>query len=292
MRATACAAVCFACLVGALPADPQTVHGQLLDADSRQPILTGEVALLWGESGDRAVFTATTDTAGSFLLRAKQPGWYRLRARRIGYEEVISPPIELGPGGSMEVELVMSASAVPLAPLTVLARAAPAGNLRLVTSGFYERRKRWGKEGLGMGHFLDGADLDKQNYSRVSQVLQEVPGVLVEGCGGRSACIHMRAVTRIQTRQGRAAVAAPCTPSIYLDGQLLNLQTPRGNRLEFSDVSIDQMLNARSLAAVEVYPSVNHPPEFGNMVDEPCGAIALWTGGRDQPRDTIGDRKR
>ncbi len=287
MRVTICSILVLAALTAA-PAAAQSIRGQLLDADTRQPIVTAEVALLPGETGYRAVATFTTDSTGAFLLRAKQPGWYRLRARRIGYEEVISPPVELGPGEPMQVELIMSGSAVPLAPLTVLARTAPAGNLRLVTAGFYERRKRWGREGLGMGYFMDGSDLDKRDYSRVSQVVQEVPGVLVEGCGGISACIRMRAVTRIETPRGRAAVAMPCTPSIYLDGQLLDLGT---HGTQMNGVSIDQLLNARSLAAVEVYPSINHPAEFGRMVEEPCGAIALWTGGRDVRRDTAAERR-
>lgn len=273
MRIT-CVMICFACLSRALPVAAQSIHGRLLDADTRQPILTGEVVLLWGESGNHAVSTSTTDTAGTFLLEAKQSGWYRLRARRIGYQQVVSPPVALGPGHPMEVELTMAASAVPLAPLTVLARGAPAGNLRLLTSGFYERRKTWGKDGLGMGSFLDGADLDMHDYSRVSQVLQELPGVLVGGCGGLNACIRMRNATTL-TR-------GPCTPSIYVDGHLLDLQPHGGSRaIQPRGESIDQLLPANSLAAVEVYPGIIRPARFGNMVEEPCGAIVLWTGGRN-----------
>ncbi len=281
MHIATSAALLLTCLAAA-PAAAQSIRGKLRDADTREPIVTGEVALLWGESGYRAVANSTTDSAGNFLVKGKQPGWYRLRARRIGYEEVISPPITVTPGDAMEVELVMSASAVPLAPLTILARAAPAGNLRLAMAGFYERRKTWGREGLGMGYFLDGADLNRHNYERISHVLQEIPGVHVTGCGGRELCITMRTVTRLIQAQTEASVLArglasgECTPSFYIDGQYFDLHGE----------SIDHWITGWSLAAVEVYPSINRPPRFANMVEEPCGAIVLWTGGRDEGRDT------
>ncbi len=296
MRVTASTALILACLAAA-PVAAQSIRGKLLDADTRQPIVTAEVTLLHGESGLRSAASFTTDSTGAFLLRARQAGWYRLRARRIGYQEVISPSVSLGLGVPMEVELVMSASAVPLAPLTVLARTAPAGNLRLVTSGFYERRKTWGREGLGMGTFLDGADLDKHGYSKVSEVLQEVPGVHVGGCGGRNVCITMRPSTLLLApkppgigfvKEGYRKDSTPfqgCTPSIYLDGQLLRL----------ANESIDDLMTAWSLAAVEVYPSINRPAEFANVVEEPCGAVALWTGGRDREsraRDARSDSTR
>lgn len=239
----------------------QTIHGRLIDDDTGQPIDVAEIALIRGDDVARRTMT---DVAGEFVLASIAAGRYRLRAERIGYESVTSPSFDINGDNIWAMELRASAVAVPLAPLTILSSTEALGRNKLKLVGYYERKRTWGRDGLGMGHFLDSSDLQKRPSTRVSDLLRDIPGVHIEGAGGRSQSITMRTVTNIYQRM--------CEPAIYLDGIMLRLD--RGE-------SIDFLVTARAVAAIEVYPAVNKPAEFGHMLDDPCGAVVLWTGPRD-----------
>jgi len=74
----------------------QIVVGHLLEAGTALPV-EGAFVVLVRESGEEED-GYLTNPAGLFRLRAGSAGQFRLRAERIGYETVFSPPFELRPG--------------------------------------------------------------------------------------------------------------------------------------------------------------------------------------------------
>lgn len=242
-------------------ASAQSISGRLLDHESDQPIANADISLL---RDDDTVAGAITGLDGAFSITDVRPGEYRLRTQHIGYQSVTSPVFRVRSEDALMVELRAAVTAVPLAPLTIVSGRRPVLNARkLEIVGFYERMSSWGETGLGFGHFLQPADLDNRRATRVSDLLRDLPGVYVEGAGGRSQTILMRSVTNISKRR--------CEPAIYLDGLMLRLDPGE---------SIDALVTAESVSAIEVYPGINKPGEFGQMIDDACGALVLWTGSR------------
>ena len=157
----------------------------------------------------------------------------------------------------MDVELRMSTEAIPLAPLTVVSDRMPLVNtIRLVTGGYVGRKELYGREGMGSGTFMEKADWEHRSPTMIAEILREVPGVRIVG-----ASIMMKTVTSFNPYG--------CVPSFYLDGNLVRL---RGE-------SIDDLISSYSISAIEVYRGMSRPPQFMDMLDHPCGAVVLWTGG-------------
>ncbi|MEE9184790.1 MAG: carboxypeptidase regulatory-like domain-containing protein [Acidimicrobiia bacterium] len=255
--------------LGAAP-DPlaaQAVQGRVLEVETEEPVVSAVVQLLRGDEGDHVVASSVTDEQGHFRLRAPASGTYRLRSLRIGYQAVITPPFDLlGGEAPLEVEVRLSAVTVELAPLTIVSERPPRlGNLRLDIAGYYERKDTWGRQGLGIGHFLEREDIDRTNPSRVSDVVRMLRGVQVESAGGLRQVITLRGHGSIQRPGGR------CIPAVFVDG------APGA-----TGADIDYLLSPWSLAAIEVYPGLSKPAEFFGGEDPgapACGVLALWTGG-------------
>jgi hypothetical protein len=239
------------------PLSSQVVRGRVLDQDTEEPVNVASVTLLVGTRGEEIVRGVLTDSLGRFVIGSGGDGRYRLSAERIGYEKVVSPPFDLVGRDTLEVELRMSTQAIPLAPLTVVSERMPLlDNIRLVEGGFVGRRDLYGREGLGSGHFLTKKDWEHRSPTMIAEIVREVPGIRIVG-----ASIRMRTVTSFNPYG--------CVPSFYLDGNLIRL---RGE-------SIEDLISAYSISAVEVYTGMTRPPEFMDMLEHPCGAIVLWTGG-------------
>src|SRR5690606_14189739 len=139
----------------------------------------------------------------------------------IGYREVTAPALELAAADSVEVELRMATDAVPLAPLTVTARAHLAPR-QLRVLEFEARRKR------GFGDFLTAEDIRRVNPFRTTDLLKGMSGVKVDD----------RRVGSMAGRDGQR-----CIPVYYIDGIMI----------ERLDGEIDEFVPAGTVRAVEVY---------------------------------------
>lgn len=249
-RLTASVTVLF-CLLAATPAAAQTIGGRLLDAVTETPVTGADVLLLGGDG--RVIGRTLTDDDGSFLLRAPEQGWYRLRAASPGYGTTTSSPFELAESDSLEVEFRATAEPMLLPALTVVARArrVEEQDARLRRKGYYDRKARYGKEGLGSAHFLEGGEL-RPTALRVTDLLRDLHGVYVHSEGGRR--------TAVTGRRG-------CPLRFYIDGT-------------FAGHVEDGLILPTSIRAMEVYPSgMILPAEYmGSSLRERCGAVAIWTG--------------
>lgn len=237
----------------------QTVQGQVLDTATGGPVVSATIVLLRGEQGEHVDVRGVTDAQGRFSLHAPASGTYRLRCLVIGYQPVTTPPFDLRRDEPpLDVEVRMSQVAVLLAPLTIVSQRSPRlGTLWLEMEGYFDRQRRYGREGLGIGRFLDREEIDREVPYNVSDIFRMMPGVRVEGRGGQTQVITFRSMTY----RGR------CVPTVFINGM------PAATGADVNDV-----ITPFDLAAVEVYAGGITPAEFLNRGGDPCGAIALWTG--------------
>ena len=153
------------------PLVAQTVRGSLLDEDTDAPISGVSLSLLLGTRGNEVVTGALTDSAGLFIIPSGSEGRFRLRAQRIGYGTVTSPPFDLIERDTLAVELRMSTEAIPLAPLTVVSDRMPLLNtIRLVTGGYVGRKELYGREGMGSATFMEKTDWEHRSPTMIAEI--------------------------------------------------------------------------------------------------------------------------
>lgn len=250
--------------VATMPTAAQTVRGRLVDITTGEPVAAADMSLLYGASGKKVAKRGLTTDSGSFSF-TNAPGRYRLRAERIGYRTVVSPPFDIVASEPLKVELDISIKAVPLAPLVVVSPRPPLlGNLRLVKNGFFDRENKWGPIGLGLGTFIDNQTIERRQPLRISDLFMALPRLLVVSAGGDKRRIRMKTVTDI--------MHGTCTPLIYLDGVPLRAAGDTTNEND-----IDDLVSPWSVAGIEVYSSITKPARFTDLSAYPCGAIVIWT---------------
>jgi hypothetical protein len=231
-----------------LPAAAQVVSGRLIDDATGEAVAGAQIALLGPD--DRTKAGAISSDDGSFLLRADEHGWYRLRGQRLGYATTTSPPLDLVENDRLEVEFRLAAEAIPLAPLTVVAqsRRAEPRSPRLERWDYYWRKDLYGDKS-GFGHFLEGEDLRSTAFS-VTDMVRQVPGLYHRSRGGRNVVIT--------DRRGQ-----PC--ALFIDGTYVRDGLGQG------------WVNPTSIIAIEVYSGMVVPGPF-LLARKPTCVVAVWTG--------------
>lgn len=102
------------CLLSLLPppASAQTVLGRLLEQGSRDPIASGQVALL--DAGSREVDRTVTDHDGRFQLTSPDSGSFYVRAEALGYRTKVDGILELGEGGRITIDFFLARQPIEL----------------------------------------------------------------------------------------------------------------------------------------------------------------------------------
>lgn len=210
------------------------------------------------------------DDAGRFRASVS-PGQAVLDVRRIGFRPLVDT---ISVSSDTNLTLAMTPVAVPLAGQVVNA----SRNDALARNGFYDR-VRDGQRGMNNGVFVFPEDIEARQPQRISQMFSRAPGVrMVQFGGGASA----------------PATSGNCFMTIYLDGaRLETLATQMSNgaagltlrprpastnpREDLRGISIDYIIAANEVAAIEIYPrAVNAPPQY-QAFNGTCGIIAIWT---------------
>ena len=106
-----------ACAATASSATAQIVRGRVLE-EGAGTLLPGAMIVLVDAEGTQ-VGRILTDDLGRFTLRAPQTGTYTLRADRIGYASITSPPLELASGAAAFHDMVVPVQAIALDNITV-----------------------------------------------------------------------------------------------------------------------------------------------------------------------------
>jgi hypothetical protein len=246
-------ALLAAALVAAAASDvhAQTVEGRVVDDESGEPLGLVTVELLAGERSVRRVRTAAD---GGFQLRLSGAPPYRLRATRVGYQATTSDVLDVAGRSLLEVEFRMSAAAVLIDPVTVVARPRPEENSALRNVGFYDRQR------MGLGNFLDRETI--QQSTHLSHALSRIPGTQVAGRTPATQRIYFSRAQQLSP--GRPG--SICYPIVYLDGIRLG-----------ADENINAIIASRQVEAIEVYRSpAEIPVEFKGPAAA-CGVILIWS---------------
>ncbi|HEU0016619.1 MAG TPA: carboxypeptidase regulatory-like domain-containing protein [Longimicrobium sp.] len=238
----------LALLLGAAsPAAAQEVTGWVVDDSTGQPV-PGVTVTLVG-STQRQVGRTQSDAAGRFYFDVPSADRYSLRAARVGYRPAHSDAITVAPKDTVVVELRLSTQSVVLAPLTVMAASASVARDQRM-AGFEARRRS------GWGRFMTPEEVEKLNPFYVTDLLQHMGNVRVDG-GGFRRSVTMRGVT------GR------CRPYVYVDGYR--------NRVAEED-GVDSAIPGSRILAIEVYTALTTPAEFASQqLAGSCGVIVIWT---------------
>jgi hypothetical protein len=195
---------------------------------------------------------AVTGDSGTFELREVPAGRIVLQLNRLGFSELLVP-LELQPGESRNVELVLDATPLELPRVEVQRQASK-----------YRRRVTGiiGRFEAGQGVFVTRSEIDRRKPMFPSDLFKAREWIRVlPGPAGTG---------RIQLIQ-KGFLNIPyenCTITYYVDGYLMPIQhMPRGLDAWSPD----------EIEIIEIYrwPSET-PPEF--MTNESqCGVIAIWT---------------
>jgi hypothetical protein len=122
----------------------QLVYGRVIEKDSGRGVGTVTIEML--DAGGAIHRETLSDTTGWFRVRAALPGVYRIRARIIGFREVVSAPLTLDQAAQTEIEITLNPAAVTLEPIRVVAeRSLMHGRL----AEYFERAEWTKRTGLG-----------------------------------------------------------------------------------------------------------------------------------------------
>lgn len=243
-------------------ADAQTIRGTVVEDGTRQPI-HGAVVELRLEDGTRFA-TAQSNEQGMFLLSVRRAGTYTLHLAHIAYTSVNSEAFSLRQDESVQMELRLARTTIPLEPLVVTARSS--GHLE----GFRERSQRRGSA----GYIMTREQIEARPGASATTLLREVPGVIItsmippgprvqDPTAQEGGVIDPVRISTISMRSG----TGECSPTVFIDGMVAQQAGPVSG--------IDDLLRPEFLEGVEVYHGGAVPPPLYGR--DGCGVVAFWT---------------
>jgi hypothetical protein len=236
----------------------QMLRGRVLEYDTQEPIRSAAVSA--SRVGQGTVQTVLSDSAGVFRLLVPDSGHYTIQAEALAYHPSSGPPVRVGPGEVLEVELRMAVDAIPLEPLLVTVEAR---SLRLDAVGFFERSSH------SSGKFLSRRTIANRVPSRLTDLMKGMPGVLVRPGPSGGSSYDVRFMRALQSRFGR-----DCAPSIWLDGILVR---PGGESILAGLMALDDVIPPVEVEGVELYQRASSIPVGYNTGGSSCGVILIWT---------------
>lgn len=224
--------------------------------------------------------------SGVAVFNATKSDSLRLIVRRIGYAS-FDGWARLDSTGAFPVALVQLPQR--LAVVDVRERA----NTPLARTGFYDRLER-SRRGAGSSRFFTPEELDLRNPPRISNILSGENLVKVNYSNGKVLLTgRARTCPMMVLLDGRKVIglveeAYTREGSEEIQAIMRTLRPTPDREARAIDIflrarlSIDELVNSASVAAIEVYASVaTVPAELAqNMTSDSCGLIALWTGAR------------
>lgn len=270
MRVAVCAVATWVAAAGLEAQGPATVLLTVEDPTGR-PIAHAVVEVAAG-------VPRLADDSGRVALRLEDAKRPTLRVRRLGFREwkgALPAPDAAG-----RHVVVLDRLQFALDTVRVLAAATP-----LATRGFYDRVARV-QRGAIVGEFITPEELEDRDPSLVSRILTGRRYVRIGNSG------EMRGRPIVLGRNG-------CGMTIILDGQRVNRTLEQHPTMSAQTsimggtgaglvkppaelVSIDEIVDGRAVAAIEIYPSTaNAPAELIPLTGGgSCGIVAIWTGVR------------
>lgn len=162
----------------AAAASAQTIRGTVVDDVTRTPIPLAHITVL--NDSARVLTTRTADTAGTFDVPVPRADSIHLEIRAVGYEMITTSRFSVERGELLEIEARMSAAALPLEPVTVVARTRPPARLER----FFQRAEFNRK--AGSGRIWMREDLERSGTRDLRSLLAMVPARPAAGCAGHA----------------------------------------------------------------------------------------------------------
>lgn len=235
-------------LAAAQPAAAQTIRGTVADSASSTPLGSVTVELLRLDS--QLVERGQTDSAGTFTVRAPDPGRYFLRVQMIGYRPY-QTAIALTSRG--ETNLAIRLGAVPVALPAVTVEASR--DAYLLRRGFYMRKES------ERGNFLDPGQVEKvlPKAKVATDLLLKIPGVRIQ-----QGVPQLRTCRTVTSGSSQDAMDITGFPHVYVDG------VKSGREIAY-------FMQPQEILAVEVYMGPSQIPLQYGGTSTPCGVILIWT---------------
>ncbi|MFP5354652.1 MAG: carboxypeptidase regulatory-like domain-containing protein [Gemmatimonadota bacterium] len=217
-----------------------TVRGTVRDPYGAP--LTGARVRLWGD-----LHEVRSNERGEFVLGGLPSGTRMLELRALGYAPR-RELVDLVPVEDVVVDLPLEEFPTTIDTVRVFGARPDA---RDPLAGFARRRA------LAHGVFLDPDQVERRRPLNFTDLLRGIAGVDIVTIGGARAVV-MRALDGV----------GDCEPELVVDG----LRVPR------YDSSVDDLLPASIIQAIEVYPRrMQAPAEYQSLT---CGSVVVWTGTR------------
>ncbi len=233
------------CLISAGPLSAQVVRGRILEAGGDRPVSMAAVSLLTKEAVE--VGSILTGDDGRFQLSPGASGGFYLYVEALGFVPELQGSLSLTEGDTVEVDVFLAPSPIPVEPLVV--EAEPQSR-RLEMSGFLERKE------AGLGAFIEREDIEKRSPRFLSDLFRTRPGFRVLGGPGGGFLV---------SRRTSSLCYGTCAPLIYLDG----LPMERG--------AIDQLIQPPLVEAIEIYSGISQLPAQYSGAESACGVVLVWT---------------
>ncbi|MBC7788640.1 MAG: carboxypeptidase regulatory-like domain-containing protein [Anaerolineae bacterium] len=236
-------------------ADAQRVRGRVLhEAPPRTAIGLVHVSLF--TERDSLIGDVRTDSTGIFSLRAPSPGRYKLRARRLGYEVVMSDGFALEQGEVLTFNFLLPSRRIELQPVTITDKREVEKRLRLygIDPRTFNGARRITREKLD--RFDDG-------FHTLIDVLrmQNIPGLMVQQGNTGEACLY-------SSRASAGGLGGGCM-KVLLDG------VPAPNLSDIEPASIELVLVVDALSAGALYGGGTDGDAGGSN----AGVILLFSRG-------------
>jgi hypothetical protein len=228
-------------------------RGRVIDDSTQAPISEVTIQVLTDDLRPASP-TTRTDSGGNFILQVKSQGYYRLKANRIGYREVITPSFKTMPGLVTVLELVMSERVQLLAPLSIRERYRPSAAELVDPLADFEYRRR-----TGGGNYFTAKDIRERNAFKVTDMLRGMAGVRVADVSGTATVTMARALSALS--------GGTCAPPVFLDGL----------RLMMEPMATINSLPIDHITGIEVYKGPATVPGEFMITGTTCGAIVVWT---------------
>ena len=184
----------------------------------------------------------TTDSTGFFRLSGIPKGRFVVAVRRIGFGPVTSQLV-FRERDSLEVDFLL----VPITQSLPDVRVETTLTSRKLTE--FEGRRR-----IGIGHFLDSADIARRGGARLTDKLRHLPGLRVV-CRG-SSC-------GVVSSRGQSSLLQDCPVRLAIDGA------------HVSAFRIDD-IQPSEVAGVEWYAGPAQMPAQFNSSRSACGFLMIW----------------
>jgi len=216
------------------------VLGRVIDIRSAEPIPSVRVAFRLPDTEGEPVWQGLSGSTGTFVTSRMEPGDYEVEVQMLGYADILNR-ITFALDGDVDLRIELVPEALTLEPVVVAVRR----RSRLETQGFYER------QAMGIGYFLNRADIEMRNPWRVADLFYGIPGArVIPATVGQP-------VPNVLLRRN-------CVPLIVLNG------APISNRIRLDDI-----LHPQDVEAVEVYHGSSAPIQYSQFTT--CGTIMVWT---------------